>query len=89
MKKEEDYISPVMFRWESFAAAGIREEREKQNGGARWTDEFRSEVRQNIERYAAMENVALRNFNLNDIYKLTPYHYRDELFKGIYFPVWG
>lgn len=88
MKKEEVYISHVMFPWESFADVRIREEREKQNGGSRWTDEFRLEVRQNIERYAAMEDIALRNFNLNDIYKMIPYHYRDELFKGVCFPVW-
>jgi hypothetical protein len=41
-KKEEVYISHVLFPWETFAAQAEREQRERENGGARWTDEFRS-----------------------------------------------
>lgn len=88
MKKAEIYISNVKFPWETFSDVNNREEREKQNGGSRWTDEFKSEVRKNIIRYAGMENEAIRNSNLNDIYKLTPFHFRNELFKGIVFPIW-
>ena len=44
-KKEEIFISHVLFPWETFAAQAEREQRERKNGGARWTDEFRKEVR--------------------------------------------
>lgn len=37
-KKEEIYISHVLFPWETFAAQAEREKRERENGGARWTD---------------------------------------------------
>lgn len=89
MKKKEVYITHVMFPWETFADVGIREEREMKNDGARWTEEFKGEVRENIERYAAMENEALRNSCLNDVYRLIPFHFRIELFMGIVFPVWN
>ena len=51
-KKEEIFISHVLFPWETFAAQAERELRERKNGGARWTESFRKEVRENILRYA-------------------------------------
>lgn len=51
-KKEEIFISHVLFPWETFAAQAEREQRERKNGGARWTESFRKEVRENILRYA-------------------------------------
>lgn len=99
-KKEEVYISHVLFPWETFAAQAEREQRERENGGARWTDEFRKEVRENILRYANTEffssekhehaeimNRAMRNTSLNEVYRLVPYHFRSELFAGVYFPI--
>ena len=101
-KKEEIFISHVLFPWETFAAQAEREQRERKNGGARWTDEFRKEVRKNILRYANTEffspdkygehagimNKAMRNSNLNELYRLVPYHFRSELFAGVSFPLW-
>lgn len=101
-KKEEIYISHVLFPWETFAAQAEREQRERANGGARWTDEFRKEVRENILRYAntifyseekygehaEIMNKAMRNSSLNEAYRLVPYHFRSELFAGVSFPIW-
>lgn len=87
-KKEEIYISHVLFPWETFAEQAEREQRERENGGARWTDEFRKEIRENILRYANTENAAIRNSSLNEVYRLVPYHFRSELFAGVYFPIW-
>lgn len=87
VKKEQAYITHVLFPWETFQAQGKREERERANDGSRWTEEFKKEVRSNILRYANMEDLALRNSNLNDVYKLVPFHFRTELFKGVYFPI--
>ena len=67
-KKEEIYISHVLFPWETFAEQAEREQRERENGGARWTDEFRKEIRENILRYANTENAAIRNSSLNEVY---------------------
>lgn len=88
MKKEQVYISHFLFPWETFQAQGKREDRERANGGTRWTEEFKEEVRSNILIYASMEDLALRNSNLNDVYKLVPFHFRKELFAGVYFPIW-
>lgn len=88
-QKQEVYISHVMFPWESFQAANEREERERANDGARWTDEFVSEVREHVLEYAARENLASRNSNLNDVYKKVPFHFRKEVFGGISFPIWN
>lgn len=90
--KPEVYISHVLFPWETFSQKGERERREIENGGARWTDEFMVEVRRHIEEYAAIDttdygNLALRNTLLNDVYKMVPFHFRDELFSGILFPI--
>ncbi len=87
-KKEEIFISHIRFPWETFAAQAEREQRERENGGARWTTEFREEIRENILRYANMENAAMRNSSLNEVYRLVPYHFRSELFAGVYFPIW-
>lgn len=89
MKKEQVYISHVLFGWETFADCAEREERERKNGGARWTEEFLAEVRENILRYSAMENQALRNSCLNEIWKQVPLHFKKELFSGVVFPIWG
>lgn len=88
MKKEQVCISHVLFPWETFQTQGQREERECANGGTRWTEEFKNEVRDNILRYAGMEDLALRNSLLNDIYKLVPFHFKQELFQGVSFSVW-
>ncbi len=88
MKKEQVFISHVLFPWESFQAQGQREERERTNGGVRWTEEFNKEVRDNILRYASMKDPALRNSLLNDVYKIVPFHFRTELFQGVVFPIW-
>lgn len=101
-KKEEIYISHVLFPWETFAAQAEREQRERKNGGARWTESFRKEVRENILRYANTEffspdkygehagimNKAMRNSTLNELYRLVPFHFRSELFAGVSFPLW-
>ncbi len=98
-KKDEVYITHVLFPWETFAQQGERERREIENDGARWTEEFIAEVRKHIEEYAAIDtrsnsdpiknhgNLALRNSLLNDVYKMVPFHFRDELFSGISFPI--
>lgn len=88
MKKYQVYITHVLFPWETFQAQWQREEMERSNGGARWTKEFKEEVRNNILRYANIEDPALRNSNLNDVFKLVPCHFRTELFAGVYFPIW-
>lgn len=88
MKKEQVYITHVLFPWETFQAQGKREERERANGRARWTEEFKEEVRSNILRYANMEDLALRNSSLNEVFRLVPLHFRTELFAGVYFPIW-
>lgn len=88
MKKEQIYISHVLFPWETFQEQGQREERERANGGARWTEKFKKEVRDNILGYANMKDPALRNSLLNDVYKMVPFHFRTELFKGVHFPIW-
>lgn len=88
IRKQEISISHVLFPWETFEAQGKRESLEKSNGGVRWTEDFRKEVRVNVLRYAAMENEAVRNSCLNDVYKLVPCHFRNELFQGVYFPIW-
>ena len=91
-KKEEIFISHVLFPWETFAAQAEREQR----------DEFRKEVRKNILRYAnttffpeekygkhaGIMNKAMRNSSLNEVYRLVPYHFRSELFAGVSFPLW-
>lgn len=87
-EKKLVYISHVLFPWETFQAQGERETRELANDGTRWTEEFKAEVRSNILRYAEMEDLVLRNSGLNDVYKHTPFHFRDELFSGVLFPVW-
>lgn len=86
---QEILISHVLFPWETFKDQREREQREKENGGIRWTEEFRKEIRQNIVRYSEMENQALRNSNLNEVYKMIPCHFRNELFKGVTFPIWN
>lgn len=88
MKKEQVYISHVLFPWETFQAQGKREEREHANDGARWTEEFKKEVRDNILRYANIKDHALKNSLLNDVYKMVPFHFRKELFQGVVFPIW-
>lgn len=100
MKKEEIYITHVLFPWETFAAQGERERRERENGGDRWTDEFLEEVRENVLRYANERvfspeefehadfmNEALRSSNLNDVYRLVPRHLRAKVFDGVSFRV--
>lgn len=100
MKREEVYISHVRFPWESFALQAEREQRERENGGARWTDDFRREVREHILRYANepafssaehkyadIMNKSFRNASLNEVYWLVPIHFRDELFAGVSFPI--
>ncbi len=88
MKKEQIYISHVLFPWETFEKQGQREKRERKNGGIRWTKEFKREVRENIVRYANMEDQAIRNSSLNEVYRLVPIHFRSELFEGVSFPIW-
>lgn len=101
MKKQETvYISHVLFPWETFAAQAEREERERANGGTRWTEEFLQEIRENVLRYAteqffspeefegaAIMNKAMRNSSLNDVYYLVPLHFRKKIFEGISFPI--
>lgn len=87
MKRKGIYISHVLFPWETFAAQAEREQRELENDGARWTDEFLEEVRENVLRYANETNLALRNCSLNDIYRLVPFHFRNKIFSGVYFPI--
>ena len=101
MKKQEVFISHVLFPWEAFAAQGERERRERENGGIRWTEDFKREVRENILRYANEPaftggftnanldtmNKAFRNSSLNDVYNLVPCHFREELFDGVTFPI--
>lgn len=80
-KQETDCISHVLFPWETFAAQAEREERERANGGERWTEEFLQESRENVLRYAteqvftpeefegaAIMNKTERNSNLSDVY---------------------
>ena len=99
-KKEEIYITHVLFPWETFSAQAEREERERANDGARWTEEFLQEVRENVLRYANEQffspeehehadimNRSMRNDSLNDVYKLVPFHYRSRIFEGVSFPV--
>ena len=99
-KKEEIYISHVLFPWETFAAQAERERRERENGGARWTEEFLQEVRENVLRYANeaffsraefehadFMNKAMRNSSLNDVYNIVPFHFRKRIFEGVYFPI--
>ena len=88
MKKEHVYISNVLFPWETFQAQGEREERERANNGARWTEEFRQEVRSHILEYANKKDLALRNLLLNDVYQMVPFHFRTELYQGVLFPIW-
>ena len=88
MKKEHVYISNVLFPWETFQAQGERAERERANNGARWTEEFRQEVRSHILEYANKKDLALRNLLLNDVYQMVPFHFRTELFQGVLFPIW-
>ena len=87
-KKNDVCISYVRFPWETFGAQAEREAREAKNDGDRWIEEFLAEVRSNIEIYAAEPDEALRNCLLNDVWNLTPVHFRRELFAGISFPVW-
>lgn len=100
MKKEEVFISHVLFPWETFADQAKREQREIENGGARWTEEFLQEVRENVLRYANepffspkeykhadIMNKSMRNSSLNDVYNLVPFHFRERIFEGIYFPI--
>lgn len=89
MKKEQVYISHFLFPWETFQAQGKREDRERANGGIRWTEKFKEEVRNNILRYGSEKDLALRNSCLNDVYKLVPLRFRDELFAGVSFPIWN
>ena len=94
-KRPDIFISHVMFPWENFQAQKERDQRERKNGGKRWTEEFQREVRGHILRYSAIPTkgdyakLALRNSCLNDVYRLVPYHYRKELFQGVYFPIFG
>ena len=88
VKKEEIYISHVLFPWETFSAQAEREQREKEQNGARWTEDFLKEIRSNILRYADMKDLALRNSFLNEVYKMCPFHFREELFAGVSFPKW-
>lgn len=82
-----DLISHVLFPWETFAEQGEREKRELEANGARWTPEFRKIVRGHILRYADMKIPAIRSSCLNEVYRLTPIHFRGELFSGVSFPL--
>ena len=99
-KQGEVYISHVLFPWETFAEQREREERERENGGDRWTEDFLQEVREHVLRYANEEvfspaeheyaefmNKSLRSSNLNDVYKLVPFHFRARVFSGVSFTV--
>lgn len=88
VKKEEIYISHVLFPWETFSAQAEREQREKEQNGARWTEDFLKEIRSNILLYADMKDLSLRNSLLNEVYKMCPFHFREELFAGVSFPEW-
>lgn len=98
--KKAVYISHVLFPWETFAAQAEREQREQENDGVRWTDDFKREVREHIlnyanesffssekYKYAHVMNQMLRNGLLNDVYRLVPIHFRKELFAGISFKI--
>lgn len=86
--KNDVYVSHVLFPWETFRAQAEREAREVKDDGTRWSDEFRAEIRVNIERYAALDNRALRNSLLNEVWRMVPVHFRRELFAGVCFPIW-
>ena len=103
MKKAENvYITHVLFPWETFAAQSEREARERASGGDRWTEDFLREVRENVLRYAnepffppdefkhaEFMNTSMRNSCLNDVYRLVPLHFREEVFAGVSFPIWN
>lgn len=103
MKKTENvYITHVLFPWETFAAQSEREARERASGGDRWTEDFLREVRENVLRYAnepffppdefkhaGFMNTSMRNSCLNDVYRLVPLHFREEVFAGVSFPIWN
>ncbi len=103
MKKTENvYITHVLFPWETFAAQSEREARERASGGDRWTEDFLREVRENVLRYAnetffppdefkhaEFMNTSMRNSCLNDVYRLVPLHFREEVFAGVSFPIWN
>lgn len=68
MKKQETvYISHVLFPWETFAAQAEREERERMNGGTRWTEEFLQEIRENVLRYATEQFFSPEEYEGADI----------------------
>lgn len=103
MKKTENvYITHVLFPWETFAAQSEREARERASGGDRWTEDFLREVRENVLRYAnepffppdefkraEFMNTSMRNSCLNDVYRLVPLHFHEEVFAGVSFPIWN
>lgn len=89
MKEDNIYFSGIRFPWETFAMQAEREERERANDDERWTDEFLAEVRQNILRYAGETEQAIGNSCLNEVYMLAPFHFRNELFSGVDFPIWN
>lgn len=103
MKKTENvYITHALFPWETFAAQSEREARERASGGDRWTEDFLREVRENVLRYAnepffppdefkhaEFMNTSMRNSCLNDVYRLVPLHFREEVFAGVSFPIWN
>jgi hypothetical protein len=34
-------------------------------------------------------NTSMRNSCLNDVYRLVPLHFREEVFAGVSFPIWN
>ena len=86
MKKTENvYITHVLFPWETFAAQSEREARERASGGDYWTEDFlRDEFK-----HAGFMNTSMRNSCLNDVYRLVPLHFREEVFAGVSFPIWN
>lgn len=41
------------------------------------------------ERAAEFMNTSMRNSCLNDVYRLVPLHFREEVFAGVSFPIWN
>lgn len=76
----------MLFPWETFKQQAERERRERQTG-VRWSDEFVSEIRLHVMEYASQltgeyrKDVALVA-NLNETWRLLPYHMRHEIFEG-------
>lgn len=83
---DDDFRLPsVLFPWESFKDQAEREARETANDNRRWTEEFLLEVKQKVNEYEAdldagwVERTCAVS-NLNDVYRIVPYHFRGKVF---------